>query len=88
MSTSEVLWVEAIQKVGSAHLTHPTMQGRTARQHLALVMWQAAMGGDIRAAALVLKYDLGMDVEPADGTLMVSDAWTQAVTRITDELDT
>ena len=63
MSTSEEQWVEAIQKVGSATLTHPSKMGRTARQELALVLWKAAMKGDMRASVLVLKYDLGIEAE-------------------------
>lgn len=88
MSTSEEQWVEAIQKVGSATLTHPSKDGRTARQELALVLWQAAMKGDMKAAVLVLKYDLGIEVEPVDDTLRVSEEWIAAVKRITNGLDT
>lgn len=79
MSTSEEQWVEAIQKVGSATLTHPSKDGRTARQELALVLWKAAMRGDMRASVLVLKYDLGIEVEPVDDTLRVSDALLAAI---------
>ena len=90
MSTSEEQWVEAIQKVGSATLTHPSKMGRTARQELALVLWKAAMKGDMRASVLVLKYDLGIEVEPIDDTLKVSDELLEAIEKayVSDNITT
>ena len=82
MSTSEEQWVKAIQKVGSATLTHPSKMGRTARQELALVLWTRAMKGDMRASVLVLKYDLGIEVEEVDDTLRVSDKLLEAIEKV------
>jgi len=69
MGTSEEQWVKAIQKIGSATLTHPVFDGRTAREELARVLWKAAMKGDMKASVLVLKYDLGLEIEPEKDNL-------------------
>ena len=63
MTTQRDQLIKSIQQIGSAKLTHPKFEGRSARQHLAVVLWTEAMKGNLRAAELVLKYDLGDEQE-------------------------
>ena len=71
-------WTRAIQEAGAKTLKD--RPGMTAREALARVLWSSAIKGDLRAAALILKYDLGED-EAMDDSLKSDRAMEEALER-------